>query len=127
MVAYLKQAGSVKKVGSIYKKISRKRSGFKAYIMCQWSNMMTCCRSTRALEWLPLWILHVEGRQGSHPVKGVQRNCVQELTLARGLLCLPPIKQLLVLGYRNGNPKTVSTRKQLEDPFAHAQAKISPL
>ena len=48
-------------------------------------------------------------------VKGVQQNCVWELTLARGVLCLPPlppppIERLLVLGYKNGSPKAASTR-----------------
>ena len=36
---------------------------------------------------------------GLATVKGVQWNCMQELTLARGLLCLPAIERLLVLGY----------------------------
>ena len=49
---------------------------------------MTRHRSAWASEWLSLWILEV--CRGSHPMKGVQWNCIRELTLARGLLCLPP-------------------------------------
>ena len=43
----------------------------------------------RASEWLPSWIWEV--RRGWHPVKGVQRYCIRELTLARDLLCLLPV------------------------------------
>ena len=32
---------------------------------------------------------------GWHPVKGVQGNCVPDLTVARGLLCLPPLVRML--------------------------------
>ena len=45
--------------------------------------------SIRASEWLPSWIREV--RRGWHPVKGVQRYCIRELTVARDLLYLPPV------------------------------------
>ena len=61
-------------------------------LTCQWSssNLVTRCTNihVQALEWLPLQILKV--RWSWHLVKGVQQNCIQESTLARGLLCLFP-------------------------------------
>ena len=59
-------------------------------------------------------------------MKGVQWNCVSELTLARGLLCLPTNQTAISTGLQTGSPKMVSTRQQLEDLFTHVQAKIDP-
>ena len=55
---------------------------------------------------------------GSQSVKGVQWNCVQKLTLARGVLCPLPIeRRLLVPGYKNGSAKLFSACASKIDPL----------
>ena len=79
-------------------------------------------------KWLPLKIL--EGRRGSNSMKGVQQNSAQDLTLARGLFCLPPIKRLPVLhvlGYKSGSPKNSQHKVAARGPNCVCASENQPV